>query len=249
MSRDDELRLHAYLDGELSATESSDFERRLAGDAELRQGLSDLRAIGERIRSQARYYEAPAGLRERVLRQVRRAEPRSRKLLPFWGSLAGGVACAALAAWLVPSLLPMMPAQQRGWQPSVEEVLDDHLRALLGPNPVDVASSDHHTVKPWLSAHLGFSPAVPDLSQQGFELVGGRLDVLDAKPVAVLVYKRRQHVISVFIWPSEHPGAGPTEQRRGYNMVRWGEAGLSYWAVSDLNARELREFGALLSSD
>ena len=92
------------------------------------------------------------------------------------------------------------------------------------------------------------APAVPDLSQQGFDLVGGRLDVLDARQVAVLVYKRRQHVISVFIWPSEHPGIGPAEQRRGYNMVRWGAAGLSYWAVSDLNTSELRDFSVLLTS-
>jgi anti-sigma factor RsiW len=244
MTRDDELRLQAYLDGELGATESVEFERRLAEDSELRKGLAELRAIADRIRSQGRYYEAPPGLRDRILRRVRRVEPRPRRSIFLWTSLTAAAACTALAAWLAPTLI----LEVAGWQPRVEEVLDDHLRAQLGTHLVDVASSDRHTVKPWLSARLGFSPTVPDLSEQGFELVGGRLDVLDAKPVAVLVYKRRQHVISVFVWPGESmASASSTTQRRGYHMIRWAATGLSYWAVSDLNESELRDFTHLLS--
>ena len=102
-------------------------------------------------------------------------------------------------------------------------------------------------MKPWLSARLGFSPTVPDLSEQGFELIGGRLDVIDARPIAALVYQRRQHMISVFVWPDGARVNGSTE-RRGYHMVRWGVGGLSYWAVSDLNENELRDFARLLSS-
>jgi len=243
-TRDDELRLHAYLDGELGATESIEFERRLAENAELRSGLADLRAIGGRIRSQAHYHDAPPELRDRILRHVRRAEPRPRRPIFLWASLATATACAALAAWLAPTLI----REAGGWEPRVEEVLDDHLRSQLGTHWVEVASSDRHTVKPWLSAHLGFSPAVPDLSEQGFVLVGGRLDVLDAKPVAVLVYQRRQHMVSVFVWPREPLPADGVTERRGYHIVRWGAAGLSYWAVSDLNQSELRDFSRLLSS-
>jgi anti-sigma factor RsiW len=244
MTRDDELRLHAYLDGELGATESIEFERRLADDAELRKGLAELRAIGERIRNQARYHEAPPRLRDRILSRVRREEPRWRRPIVRWASLAAATAFAALAAWFAPALIwPTL-----GWEPRVDEVLDDHLRAQLGAHWVDVASSDRHTVKPWLSARLGFSPTVPDLSDQGFELIGGRLDVLDAKPAATLVYRRRQHMISVFVWPG---GAGLTQEvseRRGYHMLRFGAAGFTYWIVSDLNENELRDLARLLAA-
>jgi anti-sigma factor RsiW len=130
----------------------------------------------------------------------------------------------------------------------VDEVLDDHLRATLGSHWVDVASSDRHTVKPWLSARLGFSPAVPDLSEQGFELVGGRLDVLDAKPAATLVYRRRQHMISVFVWPGGASIAPEVSERRGYHMIRFAAAGFSYCIVSDLNEAELRDLARLLSA-
>ncbi len=244
MTRDDELRLHAYLDGELGATESIEFERRLADDAELRKGLAELRAIGERIRSQARYHEAPPRLRDRVLSRARREEPRPRGRWIFWPTLAAATALTAVLAWFTPALI----RQTAGWDPRVDEVMDDHLRATLGAHWVDVASSDRHTVKPWLSAHLGFSPAVPDLSDQGFELIGGRLDVLDSRPVAALVYRRRQHMISVFVWPREPAPAAEVTERRGYHIVRWGAGGLSYWAVSDLNESELRDFARLLSS-
>jgi anti-sigma factor RsiW len=244
MTRDEELRLHAYLDGELGATESIEFERRLAEDAELRRGLVDLQAIGERIRRQAQYHDAPPRLRERILRHVRRAEPRPRRPIFLWGSWAAAAALTALAAWFAPTFI----REAAGWQPRVEEVLDDHLRSQLGTQWVQVASSDRHTVKPWLSARLGFSPTVPDLSEQGFELIGGRLDVLDARPVAVLVYQRRQHMISVFVWPG---GAGVTREateRRGYHMVRFSAGGFSYWIVSDLNDSELGDLARLLSA-
>jgi anti-sigma factor RsiW len=247
MTRDDELRLHAYLDGELGATESLEFERRLAEDAELRKGLAELRAIGERIRSQARYQEVPPRLRERILRRVRHEQPRPRARLLMWVSVAAATACTALAVWLAPALI----GQVVGGEPRVDEVLDDHLRATFAAHWVDVASSDRHTVKPWLSARLGFSPPVPDLSEQGFELIGGRVDVLEARPVAALVYQRRQHMISVFVWPggSRLTGeSGQATERRGYHMLRWSAAGLAYWAVSDLNERELRDFTRLLSS-
>jgi anti-sigma factor RsiW len=163
----------------------------------------------------------------------------------MWSSWVAAGALTAMVAWFAPAWV----RQTGGWDPRVEEVLDDHLRASLGAHWVDVASSDRHTVKPWLSAHLGFSPTVPDLADQGFELLGGRLDVLDAKPVAVLVYRRRQHMISVFVWPRESSVSGEeSTERRGYHLVRSTAAGLSFWAVSDLNETELRDFARLLSS-
>jgi anti-sigma factor RsiW len=244
MTREDELRLHAYLDGELGATEAVEFERRMAEDSELRSGLAELRAIGERIRTQARYHEAPSQLWVQVASRVRRETPGRRGRLVWWTSLVAAGALAAVVAWVAPPL--MHPSGQ--WEPRAEQVLDDHLRAQLTSHWIDVASSDRHTVKPWLSARLGFSPSVPDLSDQGFELIGARLDVLDAKPVAVLVYQRRQHLISVFVWPGDPVVAPGTAERRGYHVVRWVTGDLSYWAVSDLNENELRDFARLLSS-
>jgi anti-sigma factor RsiW len=245
MTRDDELRLHAYLDGELGATESVEFERRLADDAQLRQGLAELRTIGERIRGQARYHECPPRLRDQVLARVRREQPRRReRFVWWWSSLAATASLTALAAWFAPALIQ----QAAGWEPRVDQVLDDHLGAQLGAHWVDVASSDRHTVKPWLSSRLGFSPAVPDLSDQGFELIGGRVDVLDARPVATLVYQRRQHMISVFVWPGGAGVARGATERRGYHMIRFAAAGFSYWIVSDLNENELRDLARLLSS-
>ena len=101
-------------------------------------------------------------------------------------------------------------------------------------------------VKPWLRAKLGFSPAVPDLSEQGFELLGARIDVLDARPVATLVYRRRLHLISVFVWPGGSTWHGGTIERRGYHVVRFERSGMSYWAVSDLNANELEDLANLI---
>jgi anti-sigma factor RsiW len=245
MKRDDETRLHAYLDGALGATDAIEFERRLAEDAELRAGLAELRAMSTRIRSQARYFEAPPQLHAWVLSRVQRQEKRRPgRVALFWSGLAAAAAVTAMAAWLAPAWI-----QQTGaWSPRVDEVLDDHLRATLGMRWVDVASTDRHTVKPWLSARLGFSPAVPDLSDQGFELIGGRLDVLDAKPVATLVYQRRQHMISVFVWPGESGAARDPIERRGYHVVRFVRGGMTYWAVSDLNTSELEDLARLIAS-
>ena len=114
------------------------------------------------------------------------------------------------------------------------------------PSLADVASSDQHTVKPWLSGKLDFSPPVTDLTGAGFPLVGGRVDYVDHRPVAALVYRHREHVINVFVWP-DRSAAGRTApthsaSKRGYNVVHWTDAGLAFWAISDLNAPEMKTF-------
>jgi anti-sigma factor RsiW len=126
------------------------------------------------------------------------------------------------------------------------EVLDSHLRSLLADHLVDVPSTDRHTVKPWFDGKLDFAPAVLDLERQGFPLAGGRLDYVQERPVAALVYRRRQHVINLLTWPQSGEAPPKASVDHGYNLLHWTEGGMTYWAVSDLNAHELAELCALL---
>ena len=130
----------------------------------------------------------------------------------------------------------------------VSQVIANHVRSLLASQLVDVVSSDQHTVKPWFDGKIDFAPEVRDLSANGFPLVGGRLDYLDGKTVAALVYHRNKHPINVFITPAlTSRGTSPTAAtRRGYNVLSWTNNGMKYWAVSDLNQAELREFTEML---
>jgi anti-sigma factor RsiW len=129
-----------------------------------------------------------------------------------------------------------------------QDVVVNHVRSLLADHLTDVASSDRHTVKPWFAGKLDFAPSVVDLSAEGFPLVGGRLDYLEHRPVAALVYGRRKHTINLFIWPSEHASGGAPQSttNQGYQIAHWHEAGTTYWAISDLNSGELRQFVQLI---
>ena len=122
-------------------------------------------------------------------------------------------------------------------------MLSAHLRSLAGTHLLDVPSSDQHTVKPWFNGKLDFAPAVKDL--EGFPLLGGRLEYFDGHPAAALVYGRRQHIINLFTWPSAAPIAETSETRNGYNLQSWSGNGMVFWAVSDLNQAELRQFVSL----
>ena len=126
------------------------------------------------------------------------------------------------------------------------EVVYSHVRSLLAKEPVDILSSNQHTVKPWFTGKLDFSPPVKDLTAQGFSLIGGRIDYLDNRPVAALLYGRRQHKINLFIWPSAKDSdvEASTRARQGYQLIHWAASGMTFWAVSDLNTTELQEFGA-----
>jgi anti-sigma factor RsiW len=128
---------------------------------------------------------------------------------------------------------------------TAEAVIAGHLRALMAPQPIDVASSDRHTVKPWFNGRIPQAPRVIDLAQDGFQLLGGRVDVVGRTPVPSLVYGRRQHLISLTAIPDASVAIDRSQSARGYNVIAWTADGVTYWAVSDLNPSELQTFARL----
>jgi anti-sigma factor RsiW len=160
-----------------------------------------------------------------------------------WLGLAAAIMLAAIVGFNV------LPRAQRVGpdQFLATQLIASHVRSLMANHLTDVASSDQHTVKPWLDAKLDFAPAVVDLSEKGFPLIGGRLDYLDNRPVAALIYQRRKHFINLFVWPAGSDAAGTTKAmtRQGYQLFRWVDSDFNYWAVSDINAKELQEFKQL----
>jgi anti-sigma factor RsiW len=193
------------------------------------------------IRARAPYYRAPAGLRERILVSVRQADGHAdRQAAPFWRwmAIAAAILLAVSAAWNI----ALFGSRTSSADLIAQDVLSSHVRSLMGAHLLDVPSSDQHTVKPWFSGKLNFSPDVRDFAAQGFPLIGGRIDYVGGRPVAALLYQRRKHIINVFTWPSGATDGGPELDRNGYHVVHWNASGMSWWAVSDLNAGELQQF-------
>jgi len=227
--------LHAFLDGELDAVNAAAFEAHLKTCPGCSEALAELQTLRGRLADPALRRAAPDGLRSRIERSIAATSaPRRRgpSVLPW--SLTG--AMTALAATF--AIVAMLPSQMQ----LADELVADHVRSTLASHLVDVETSDRHTVKPWFNGKIDFAPPVVDLAPQGFPLVGGRVDYLDGRVVAALVYRRNKHVINVFIRP-EPKGLlrpAPTLPHDGYNLLRWTEGGLEFWAVSDVAAGDLR---------
>jgi len=185
------------------------------------------------MRTHARYYEAPAGLEQKIRGQIRKESAAS---LPWrWMAIAASVLLAASLTWNISMLRTRVDPQQA----LASDIVSAHIRSLTGTHLLDVPSSDHHTVKPWFNGKIDFSPGVKDV--EGFPLLGGRLEYLEGHPAAALIYGRRNHVINVFSWPSAAT-ASVNETRNGYHLESWSSDGMAFWVVSDLNEAELRDF-------
>lgn len=197
--------------------------------------------VGETIRNQATYHAASPHLRARILASLPK-EPAARARR--WNSrgLASGFA-AAFALLAAAGIYFLSPGTE---QRLADEIVAAHVRSLMVDHAFDVASSDSHTVKPWFAGKLDFSPPVFDLTAQGFALAGGRLDYIDRRPVAALVYRHRQHLINLFILPATRNARPRTLEQQGFHLAAWEKAGMTWWAVSDLNAAELAQFKAVL---
>lgn len=203
------------------------------------------RAISAAIREKADYHRAPDSLAADVLAALPNDVPAAPRRPAWQRWLAQGAAFAGVAfvTWAA-TVAYLRPSEEEG---RAEEILAAHVRATLGKRLIDVASSDQHTVKPWLSARLPYSPPVVDLSAQGFELLGARLDRANGQPVAVLVYKRRQHIIDAYVWPARGGVKASELTRDGFHLSRFAANDMAFWLVSDLNRNELDDLARLLA--
>ena len=253
---DSRIYLPVYLDDELDVAETLRVQNHLAECGDCRRAQDEQLALRSALRDPSLYGHPSDDFSERIEAAVRRAakeEARAQRASWFeslrfgsfrWVPVAAAVVIVTtIGAWFVTNGL-----RSSHQQLIAGAVLAGHIRSLQASHLVDVPSSDRHTVKPWFQGRLDFSPPVPDLSELGWTLIGGRLDYVDAKPVAVLVYQRRMHNINVFLWPN-HGSSDETiqqEEAQGYQILHWNGAEMTYWVVSDLNNSELLELARAL---
>jgi anti-sigma factor RsiW len=241
--------VHALIDGELDAGHAREVEAHLASCPRCAMQLYDYRVMRQALAEPALRHRAPAALRARIEGKL----PARPAAAPSRRSLLKGLAMGSVLSGALAASLAVLVLRREEDQRILGDVVSAHLRSLQGDHLIDVQSSDQHTVKPWFNGRLEVAPPVIDLTAQGFTLIGGRLDYIDARPVAAVVYKRRAHVINLFVAPVAGPQLGPErratiEQVQGFNIWHWTRSDLGFWAASDINAEELREFGDKLEA-
>jgi anti-sigma factor RsiW len=242
------ILLHALIDGELDAGHAREVEAHIAGCASCAAELATYRTMREAIAKADLRYTAPASLRQRldaVLPKPSPAPVSNVTQLTSRRSVLRGFALGSAVSALAATGLFAIVLRNDDQQLIESEIVSAHLRSLQPGHLIDVVSSDQHTVKPWFNGKLDVSPPVIDLTAQGFTLIGGRLDYVDARAIGAVVYKRRAHVINLFVAQTSDTARKPArmETVQGFNIRRWSDRGLNYWAVSDIGADELNEFG------
>ncbi len=236
--------LHAYLDGELEAATAAEIKEHLASCPACSTAHDQGVALRAALRANSLHHAAPPGLRKSILRTIGRLEqPESRsRSQQWWQMIILGGSTAVMGAlggfWL---------AQPRALETLPELAVAQHVASLSPAGPrIDVASSDRHTVRPWFQGRLEFAPAVRDLSAQGFELLGARVDHVGSRQAVAIVYRLHSHIIDVYSWRTAAADAQPGREAtiRGFNVIAWSDGDMSYAAVSDTDSAELARFAA-----
>jgi anti-sigma factor RsiW len=236
--------LHGMLDGELDAVNAVQFERHIAGCAACAAEYRRQKELRAAIRRPELFYRAPEHLRRAIENAIPSGVARRTEAAPWWRRLFADWRVGAGMSLALAASLALFIVTTGSNDKLQEELIAGHIRSLQADHLTDVATSDQHTVKPWFNGKLDVSPPVVDLAGGGFPLTGGRLDYVDGRAAAVLVYRRHQHVINLFVWPDEGAADAPprASSHRGYNLIHWTHGELSFWAVSELNLDEMREF-------
>jgi anti-sigma factor (TIGR02949 family) len=236
------------LDGELDPTDAPRLREHLAHCPVCGPAYAAEQALSALVKREARRFRAPVSLRERISSEVARRERRWR-----FGELrllGVGWNPVAIAASIMLAIVGTSYLEGSGGEEDVAQaVVASHIRSLMANHLTDIVSSDQHTVKPWFNGKIDFSPPVNDYAEQGFPLIGGRLDYVDHRNVAALVYRRNRHLINVYVWPEPEKESDVDPESvtaEGYHMIFWEQGGMYFCAVSDLNARELQQFAELL---
>lgn len=244
-----QVLIQAHLDRELDLVRTLEVERHLQDCPHCWKTERNYQALRSALNTSGLRFEPSADFQKRIRASIRQ-ESRDTVRHPWlsWNWLGAGAALAVVAL-IVWSTLPglKIPSEEDSLS---KEIAANHVRSLMVDHLTDVGSSDQHTVKPWFNGKLDFSPSVADLASHGFPLIGGRLDYLGNRSVAALVYQRRQHMINLYEWPlsGQADRVEKVLTQRGYNLVHWCRSGMVYWAVSDLNQKELREFVELIQT-
>lgn len=240
--------LDAYVDGELDASRAAEFERHLEGCRECAVTLGAAESLRSSLQRAQLYETAPVALRNKIIAEIKPASTSTVRVSPVlwrWAAVAAGILIVAVVGWYA------RPGRLDNAAPApftAAEMIDAHIRSLQPGHLTDVASTDQHTVKPWFDGKLDYAPPVKDFGDEGFPLLGGRLDALGGRSVAVLVYGRRKHFVNVFVLPTKEPDTPihPPGSRQGYNWLHWRLRGMEYCAVSDVSDSDLHELAQLL---
>src|SRR5438105_5411544 len=232
------ILLGGLLDGELDAANTALVEAHVARCTGCREELERQQAVRNLIASNGVRYAAPEALQQRVAAAIPELSPtRARRPMLGWlGPAVGGALAASLAM-----LLLVQPSQQAGLE---QQLISSHVRSLQPGHLTDVQTTNQHIVKPWFNGRIDFSPPVPELADQGFPLAGGRLDSIDGKTVAAIVYHRRLHTVNLFVWPAKDT-TKRSFVKDGFEVTEWSRNGLRYAAVSDIPPADLQQFHKL----
>jgi anti-sigma factor RsiW len=237
--------LNAYVDGELDSTRSLTIESHVQRCALCLTEVENLQAISSAVENGAVRFKAPPHLKRKVQEAIRGENEPGRSFFYWrWVTAAASAVLIGALIWTVATWRTQLSQETE----LVNDIVSSHVRSMMANHITDVSSSDSHTVKPWFASKLDYSPPAKDLTEQGFRLIGGRLDYLDNRPVAAVVYQRNLHFINLFVWPSSRTTIKQEGEftLQGYNVIHWTKSGMTYWLISELERTDLNECARML---